>query len=216
MSDNWIRDRTDPLKGIWQIGVTGSPWTQPAGAPGMTMRRNIPMPAATVLITHWADTLPNIESALQRVIAKAASTKAKFSLPGLSTYRIYKSIALYRLGGGRILLQSTDTTWYKLLPILTEHISSDIGAFTNLSDARVNLLLDGPSVEWVLSKCLALDVSQKRFPIHKVAQTSLHHMPVLLTRISEQSFELKLFTSYAQSCYDLICHAAEEVGLNRL
>ncbi len=79
---------------------------------------------------------------------------------------------------------------------------------TDLSAARVVLRLTGPDLEPLLRKGVGFDPDARAFPPGRVAQTLIHHMPVLLHRIDAPSADLLVPSSWAQALRDWFDDAA--------
>jgi methylglutamate dehydrogenase subunit D len=76
---------------------------------------------------------------------------------------------------------------------------SDDLAVLDLSDARVVLMLKGDGAAGLLGRAIALDFSEAGFPVGIFAQTSLHHVGVLLERAAQDEFTLMIPTTWASS-----------------
>lgn len=76
---------------------------------------------------------------------------------------------------------------------------SDDLAVLDLSDARVVLVLKGDGAAGLLSRAIALDFSDTGFPTGTFAQTSLHHVGVLVERTAQDEFTVMIPTTWASS-----------------
>lgn len=74
----------------------------------------------------------------------------------------------------------------------------------DLSDARVCLTLEGAGAAGLLSRMIALDFSETAFPAGTFAQTSLHHVGVLVERTEADRFAVFIPTTWARSLTDLL------------
>lgn len=87
---------------------------------------------------------------------------------------------------------------------------SGVGAVTPLSNSRVRILIDGAQARDVLSKGMALDFHRTVFTPGTFAMTGLHHTPVLVHCIGENSFHLYALRTFAMSVWDWLTDAALE------
>jgi methylglutamate dehydrogenase subunit D len=115
----------------------------------------------------------------------------------------------YRLSPARYLwLAPTDT----LMQRTAQELDPATGSVTMLSSARVRLALEGPQARDVLARGIALDLHPAVFAVGHVAQTGLHHVPLLLERVGEQCFELQVPTTWAVSVWEWLRDAALPFG----
>jgi sarcosine oxidase subunit gamma len=70
---------------------------------------------------------------------------------------------------------------------------------TDLSAARRVLRLTGPNLEAVLRRGVGFDPDACAFPAGRVAQTLIHHVPVLLHRIDAATVDLYVPQSWAHA-----------------
>jgi heterotetrameric sarcosine oxidase gamma subunit len=69
-----------------------------------------------------------------------------------------------------------------------------------------------PVVEDLLARLAPLDVSLPAFPVGTFAQTGIHHVGVLLRRISAEIFEILIPVTWAATIWELIGDAAAPFG----
>lgn len=81
-------------------------------------------------------------------------------------------------------------------------------AVTDLSDAHVSMLLEGPHAVAVLAGGCGLDFTATAFGTHACTRTRLAQLPMLLRRIAHQRFELIVDRSVAQFLFRWVCDAA--------
>lgn len=74
----------------------------------------------------------------------------------------------------------------------------------DLSDARVRLELAGAGAVDLFSRVIAVDFSATAFPVGTFAQTSLHHVGVLVDRVGDEKFELLIPTTWATSIVGIL------------
>lgn len=70
---------------------------------------------------------------------------------------------------------------------------------TDLSAARLVLRLSGPDLEPLLRRGVGFDPAARAFPADRVAQTLIHHVPVLLHRIEAAAVDLLVPSSWAHA-----------------
>lgn len=70
---------------------------------------------------------------------------------------------------------------------------------TDLSAARLALRLSGRDLEPLLRKGVGFDPDARAFPPGRVAQTLIHHVPVLLHRIEAAAVDLLVPSSWAHA-----------------
>jgi len=86
---------------------------------------------------------------------------------------------------------------------------SDLPDFValDLSDARTGVILHGPGAAGLLARLAAIDFSERSFPSGSFVQTGIHHVGVLIDRLSNDRFDLLIPTTWADTLLDLIgCH----------
>nr|WP_306266576.1 sarcosine oxidase subunit gamma family protein [Pararhizobium sp. IMCC3301] len=187
-----------PLDRVWSAGHFGGP-----DATGVTLRRSF----AGSLVQ-----LSLFPGQQEKALAKLKKPGIT-ALPDDGTAHFGTPHSSYALGGGRYLLESAAAN---LEQKLQAAIVADIGSVTDLSSARTILILAGPDVETVLSKGVAMDFNAQSFPIGTVAQTTAHHMPLMMVRSKADEFRLFAFSSYAQSTLHWLETACHDHGFERL
>jgi methylglutamate dehydrogenase subunit D len=70
------------------------------------------------------------------------------------------------------------------------------------SHGRIRIAISGSSVERVLAKGTGVDLAISQFPVHHSATTLLGHIATHITRVGEDSFELIVLRSFAESLWD--------------
>lgn len=187
-----------PLDRVWTAGHFGRPDTT-----GVTLRRCLA--GSLVQLSLFPGQQEKALAKLKKpgIAALPEDGSALFDTP----------LSSYSLGGGRYLLESTAAD---LEPKLQAAIAADIGSVTDLSSARTILTLTGPDVETVLSKGIAMDFDRQKFPNGMVAQTTAHHMPLMIVRSKADEFRLFAFSSYAQSTLHWLETACFDHGFERI
>ncbi|MEO6609737.1 MAG: sarcosine oxidase subunit gamma family protein, partial [Aestuariivirga sp.] len=82
---------------------------------------------------------------------------------------------------------------------------------TPLSSGRSRFVIEGVQARDVLASCAAIDFSPDAFKPGSVAMTGIHHTPVLIHCVSENTYHVYAMRSFALSVYEWLCDAA--VGL---
>ena len=81
---------------------------------------------------------------------------------------------------------------------------------TPLSSSRTRISIEGRAARDVLRKGIAIDFHETVFTPNKVAQTGLHHTPVLVHCVAEQRFELYAMRTFAMNVWEWLEDAALE------
>jgi len=95
---------------------------------------------------------------------------------------------------------------------LARELPTLAGTVTMLSAARVRIRITGPAARDVLAKGIALDLHPRAFQVGRSAQTGLHHTGVFLERTGEDSYEIYLPRTYAESIWEWLIDAALPFG----
>lgn len=110
--------------------------------------------------------------------------------------------------GGRTIMRIGPSQFWVIAPQADD--LSGVGAVTPLSHSRVRILVEGSPARDVLSKGMALDFHRNVFTPGTFAMTGLHHTPVLVHCIGEDSFHLYALRTFAMSVWDWLTDAALE------
>jgi heterotetrameric sarcosine oxidase gamma subunit len=102
---------------------------------------------------------------------------------------------VWRIAPNRVLIRSDAKLSFE---------SSDELVALDLSDARVCLTLEGAGAASLLSRVIALDFSNDKFPVGTFAQTALHHIGVLVDRQGPDRFTVLIPTTWATSLTGLL------------
>jgi heterotetrameric sarcosine oxidase gamma subunit len=101
-----------------------------------------------------------------------------------------KDAVVWRIAPDRVLIRSDHPLAITSTPDL---------AALDLSQARVRLRLEGPGTAGLLARLVALDFSERSFPVGGFAQTGMHHVGVLIDRLGQHEFEILIPTTWAPS-----------------
>lgn len=85
-------------------------------------------------------------------------------------------------------------------------------AVVDLDSARHGFRLEGMHAANVLNKAAAIDFAFDAFPAGSLAQTTVHHIPLLILRRSEETFDLLAPSSLAEGFVDWLKDASLEYG----
>ena len=97
--------------------------------------------------------------------------------------------------------------------VLGENLSASEGiCITPLSSGRTRILLEGPRARDVLASCALIDFSAKQFKPGHFVMTGIHHTPVTIHCIAENSFHIYTLRTFALNVWEWLCDTAE--GLN--
>lgn len=157
-------------------------------------------PFALTQLAAWPDALPRMAAEVIRL-----SGAAEAPAPG-------RSVA----GDKALVLRVEPLTWWLLHdPALTLEPLADAesGVMLSLTDARVQLCLEGPRVEALLGHFLPLDLRPQAFPEGRVAATAMHQIGIVLWRTAT-GFNLLLPRSYAASLWEPMAESARQYGFD--
>lgn len=159
-------------------------------------------PAAILQIQAWPDTLATVEAVITQTLKIGELPK-----PGHVEWFHHGSLAA--IGAGRYLISTTDLD---IMAVLNTAFSSKDATVTDISHGRSVLRLDGEAAAEVLARCVAIDLDLAVFPADRIAQTAIHHVDVLIQRLTETSFEIWVLRSFAESVAEWIVDAGAELG----
>lgn len=97
---------------------------------------------------------------------------------------------IWRIASDRVLVRSD--TAMDLEPV--EQL-----VVLDLSHSRICVRLNGPGAASLLSRVVALDLSEVGFPVGTFAQTAIHHVSVLIDRYRDDEFNVLIPTTFGQS-----------------
>ncbi|WP_179298234.1 sarcosine oxidase subunit gamma [Mesorhizobium carmichaelinearum] len=117
--------------------------------------------------------------------------KQALSLPGDCRSSFRRGLTtVWRVAPDRVLVRSdTALSFGAVEPLVA----------LELSDSRVCLRLNGPGASSLLSRVVALDLSDTGFPVGTFAQTAIHHVSVLVDRIGGDEFDILIPTTFGVS-----------------
>jgi methylglutamate dehydrogenase subunit D len=95
---------------------------------------------------------------------------------------------------------------------LARELPAAAGTVTMLSAGRVRLRITGSQARDVLAKGISLDLHPAVFQVGRGAQTGLHHTGVFLERVGDDSFEIYVQRTYAESIWEWLIDAALPFG----
>ncbi|MEX4005155.1 hypothetical protein AB4Y38_40695 [Paraburkholderia sp. EG285A] len=104
------------------------------------------------------------------------------------------------------------------LGALRHAIDSSLGVITELGHSRTFLRLEGPDARYLMSMLMPIDFAQNSFPLYAMAQSHIHHTPVLAVAVLDDdgspAFDLHLPRTFAESVAEWIiqCGAVEAQG----
>jgi sarcosine oxidase subunit gamma len=168
-------------------------------APGARATLSEVRPGSIVQVAAWPGTLRQVETVL--------AEQLRVAIPPTGAAVAADGITLAAVAPGRYLF-ATETAGAAAQ--LEAALPSADGAVTDLSHGRVILRLEGEAAADVLARCIALDLDPAAFPPGRAAQTMIHHVDVLVHRITETRFELWMLRSFAESIGEWILDAGLE------
>lgn len=200
--DSVLKDlQACPLDRVWVPGHYGAPLT--TEKTGITLERTTSMSLVQLSL------FPGLEKKALTALKKQGIK----AFPEAGHANLETKLPIYSLGAGRYLLESAATD---LHGVLASAIPAEIGSVTDLSSARTVLTVSGSDVTTVLAKGIAIDFHAQSFPVGKVAQTNVHHMPIMLIRLETNQFRLFAFSTYAESTLQWLESACRDHGFERI
>jgi heterotetrameric sarcosine oxidase gamma subunit len=98
----------------------------------------------------------------------------------------------------------------KQLWIVGEAPTAPEGAYvTPLSSSRTRITLSGDRARDVLAASAAIDLHVKHFKPGQFVMTGIHHTPVLIHCVGENSFHIYAMRTFALAVWEWLCDAAE-------
>ncbi|SMC40030.1 sarcosine oxidase subunit gamma family protein [Rhizobium sp. RU36D] len=92
-------------------------------------------------------------------------------------------------------------------------IGAGRASFLEQSNGRVVMSLSGPKVRAILAKCTAVDVHPDVFALGSSTNTLFCHVPVNLSRVDHDRFEIIVMRSYAGFVFDEVMEMGREYAL---
>jgi heterotetrameric sarcosine oxidase gamma subunit len=156
-------------------------------------------PGSILQIAAWPETLTTVQGVIA-VFLGAQVPKSGRGLAGADA-------AIATVAPGRYLIAGYASD---LVSRFEAALAASDGAVTDLSHGQAILRLEGEAAADVLARCVALDLDPAVFPAGRVARTAIHHIDVLIHRLTETSFDLWVFRSFAESLAEWILDAGLE------
>ena len=160
-------------------------------------------PGSVLQIAAWPETLATV----QGVIAVYLGAQVPKSGSGLAG----ADATIATVAPGRYLVTGSATD---LVARFEAALPPTEGAVTDLSHGQAILRLEGDSAAALLARCVALDLDPAAFPAGRVARTAIHHVDVLIHRLTPTSFDLWVLRSFAESLAEWILDAGLEFPID--
>lgn len=187
-----MADATDPFRGHLDDGQSGGR----RGDSAITIARIEPPAVAQIQI--WPGKRDAVAASLAPIGITLPEGQAVSEREGRLTGRI---------APGRYLVFDTKT-----VADVAAAVPSELGAVADLSHARAGVRISGPAVEDLLAKGTAIPFDRDVFAPGTLAQTSIHHIGVLILRRGDTVFDLFVLASFALSFGEWLTDAAREFG----
>jgi sarcosine oxidase subunit gamma len=100
---------------------------------------------------------------------------------------------------GRTVMALAPGRWLLLAEMAVPPPDAPPLVVTELSAARLVLRLTGPDLAPLLRRGVGFDPDARGFPVGRVAQTLIHHVPVLLHRIEAAAVDLLVPRSWSHA-----------------
>lgn len=154
-------------------------------------------------VVAWPDTL----QAVRVVIAEFLGVE----IPPTGSAVAGKDATVAAIAPGRFLVAGVADD---LAARFEAALPSAAAAVTDFSHGRVVLRLEGEAAIALLAKGVALDLDLTAFASGRVAQTAIHHIDVLVHRVSEATFELWVLRGFAEPLAEWLIDAGAEFPLS--
>jgi sarcosine oxidase subunit gamma len=178
--------------------LASAPSAQASARATLSERR----PGSILQVVTWPDTAEAVRAAIADLLG--------IQVPAVGFAYADPNVTVAAVAPGRFMIAGSAPD----LPRRFEGaFQSDQAAVTDLSHGRTILRLEGEAATAVLSSCVALDLHPTVLPPGRAAQTSVHHIDVLLHRLSETSYELWALRSFAEALAEWILDAGVEHGI---
>jgi heterotetrameric sarcosine oxidase gamma subunit len=145
----------------------------------------------------------------QSELAQAVRAMLDTALPQRPQQPAQGKARVYRIAQDQYWVVTCDAT---LPGQLLAAIAQDIGTVTSLSHARVRVRVSGAPARSMLAGVLAVDLHPTRFKVGEALQTGMHHLPVLVERTDEDSYEFYFLRTFAQTLWEWLTDAALRYG----
>lgn len=184
-----MAERESALKGHYHTGRFGE-----SGEPGVTLTEV----SIAVLnqIAAWPDTIDTVG-------ARAAQAVGVDAPPGPGAAIV---------GSRGAVLRVEPLKWW-LYRVEAPAVDPEEGAALDLTHARTQVRITGPSARECLNRLMPLDLRAESFPVDSVAATGMHHVGVTLWR-SRDGYELFLPRGFAVSLWEVLFDTAVQFGVD--
>jgi methylglutamate dehydrogenase subunit D len=182
-------------------GLAGSDAQALVGAAaGVTLA--VRRPGSICEIGAWPDTMAGLSARLHEALGIK-------SLPPVGRIATAPGLFVLRLAPGRFQIIGQRTG---LSQTVAGEVPVEEGAVIDLSQGREGLRISGPRAGDALQKGVSFDLGLGAFPAQSVAQTGIHHMPVTLLRLDDDTFDAFVLRGFAVSFWQWLAGAAAEYG----
>jgi methylglutamate dehydrogenase subunit D len=98
----------------------------------------------------------------------------------------------------------------KQMWVLGEAVQTSDGVYiTQLSSARTCIRLEGSNAREVLASCALIDFTSLMFKPGQFVLTGIHHTPVTIHCIAENTFHIYALRTFALNVWEWLCDIAE-------
>jgi methylglutamate dehydrogenase subunit D len=116
-----------------------------------------------------------------------------------------------------VVLEHDGRTLFRIGPkqywMLGEAIAASDGVYvTPLSSGRTPIMLEGERSREVLVRCALIDFDAAQFKPGQFVLTGIHHTPVTIHCMGENSFHIYALRTFALNVWEWLCDAAEASG----
>jgi methylglutamate dehydrogenase subunit D len=94
--------------------------------------------------------------------------------------------------------------------VLGDAVDAANGVYlTPLSSGRTRLLLEGPRARAILAACALIDFDASQFKPGHFVMTGIHHTPVTIHCLGEESFHIYVLRTFALNVWEWLCDVSE-------
>jgi len=127
---------------------------------------------------------------------------------GLGNYKTAQTTnhaSCFRTAPDKLLIRHSKSA---ILEAVLGGLNSASSPITDLSHARWAIEINGPATEALLARLAPIDFSITNFPEGDFVQTGIHHVGVIIYRVSHDNFQIIVPVTWANTIWEFICDNA--------
>lgn len=198
-------EQQSALAASYEVGQIGAV----QGAPAVEIHERLA--PSLVQISGWPDSFSGTCDKLRAAL--------NIEIPGDLTRAVTNNDrSVFRVGPERLLF--TGPSDDQALQSFDESILGEEGCVTDISHSRTLIRISGPATRTLLNRGLPVDLDNDLFPVGAFAQSSIHHIPVLVHRADHSTesgdqccvFDVYVSREYAVTFWEWLIEAAQALG----